>query len=363
MKTFLCSLFFTLITFYISAEDDPLVMDDLLFHITNNSSNQNITIKMTRISGTNCYDGDFNLTTSFDLETNNGVNSITFANCWKQPNSPAIKFAMGYYKVEIFVTSTDSLLKTFYLDLRSSTAKLLPWQDMNYDYDYGNNILTNYENITVANNSIQTYWNSNPYSEYSPIIQLDATSGNPHLTWDATDTQLGSYSRCGFIIYRAIGNGSYTAISTIAYNTYSYYDYDYARVGNGGTVHYKVSARFFDGETTYRECAKSNEVSVIAVPCNKKKGEVNHSDNYCLSNYPNPFNPSTRIYFTLPETSNLQVVVYNSYGQEIQQLFKGIKEKGNHELLFDGKNLSSGVYYFTVKTDKLSETKKMILIK
>ena len=44
-------------------------------------------------------------------------------------------------------------------------------------------------------------------------------------------------------------------------------------------------------------------------------------------------------------------------------LNKGLKEKGNYKLQFDGKNLSSGVYYYTLKPDKFSETKKMVLLK
>jgi hypothetical protein len=95
----------------------------------------------------------------------------------------------------------------------------------------------------------------------------------------------------------------------------------------------------------------------------KIKVSTSQPDNYFLTNYPNPFNPSTKIIFTLPETYNLELTVYNAYGQKVQQLFKGLKEKGNHELQFDGKNLSSGVYYYTLKTDKFSETKKMIIIK
>jgi hypothetical protein len=267
---------------------------------------------------------------------------------------------MGYYKVEI-LDNTYVPLRTFYLDIRSVTART-SWSDMNFYFYCNSNTLTINGNI-VDENSIQTYWNLNPISGYSPIIQLDATSGNPHLTWDITNIYMGSYTRCGFIIYRGINNGTPTAICTTAYNTYSYYDYDYSIIGHGNPAHYKVSALFFDGETTYRECEQSNDISIQVLSTHKKKGENNHSENYYSTNYPNPFNPTTKIYFSLSETSNLQIIVFNSYGQEIQQLFKGIKEKGNHELLFDGKNLSSGVYYYTIKTDKLSETKKMILLK
>jgi hypothetical protein len=61
MKTILFSLLFCLMAFNIIAEDDPLVQDDLLFHIMDNYYNHNITIRMTKVTDTDCYDGNFNI--------------------------------------------------------------------------------------------------------------------------------------------------------------------------------------------------------------------------------------------------------------------------------------------------------------
>jgi hypothetical protein len=361
MKTFLCSLFFVLLAFNIIAEDDPLVMDDLLFYITNNNYSQNITIKMTKVTGTNCYDGNYNITTDFDSASNFGVNLITFAIYWKQPTSSAVKFVMGYYKVDILVTNTGSLLKTFYLDIRSSTART-NWYDMNFYYDVDNNTLTSNGNI-VAINSIQTYWNLNPSGGYSPIIRQIATSGAPHIVWDEIQNlNIGDYYLNGYIVYRSCNSGVATAICTTSANTHDYYDYDFTVNNGNNTAHYWVGTLCRTDENIYQEYPKSNQVNVGVIP-QKMKGLNHKPDNYFLTNYPNPFNPTTKISYTLPETSNLEITVYNAYGQEVQQLYKGLKEKGNYELQFDGKSLSSGVYYYTFKTDKFSVTKKMILLK
>jgi len=80
-------------------------------------------------------------------------------------------------------------------------------------------------------------------------------------------------------------------------------------------------------------------------------------------NYPNPFNPSTIIGYQLPVTSNVTLKVYDILGREIATLVNEQKPAGKYELKFDGSELASGVYFFTLKTGNYAETKKMILMK
>ncbi len=86
--------------------------------------------------------------------------------------------------------------------------------------------------------------------------------------------------------------------------------------------------------------------------------------NYSLSqNYPNPFNPTTTIEFTLPKSGNVELSVYNLLGEEITTLIDGYKTQGNHSINFDGHNLSSGIYFYRITTNKMIITKKMLLMK
>jgi hypothetical protein len=85
-------------------------------------------------------------------------------------------------------------------------------------------------------------------------------------------------------------------------------------------------------------------------------------------NFPNPFNPSTKIKFSIPrsdnkETSTVKLVVYDILGNEITTLVNEPKLPGNYEINFDGKNLSSGVYYYKLAAGSNTEIKKMILVK
>ena len=80
-------------------------------------------------------------------------------------------------------------------------------------------------------------------------------------------------------------------------------------------------------------------------------------------NYPNPFNPNTNISFGLPQSSLVQLKVYNLLGQEVASLVDERRNAGNHTVNFDASQLSSGVYIYRLITGSQSITKKMMLIK
>ncbi|MCE1190111.1 MAG: T9SS type A sorting domain-containing protein [Ignavibacteria bacterium] len=82
-----------------------------------------------------------------------------------------------------------------------------------------------------------------------------------------------------------------------------------------------------------------------------------------LQNYPNPFNPSTQITYSLPEEQHVSVKVYNAAGIEVAQLVNATQRAGVYTQIFKASNLPSGIYYYSIKTDKFTQTKKMLLIK
>jgi hypothetical protein len=82
-----------------------------------------------------------------------------------------------------------------------------------------------------------------------------------------------------------------------------------------------------------------------------------------VGNSPNPFNPTTTISFTLPEVSRVTLNVYDVAGRQVAQLVNGTREAGSHEVIFDGSNLASGLYLYTLTAGSHSATGKMMLIK
>ncbi len=84
---------------------------------------------------------------------------------------------------------------------------------------------------------------------------------------------------------------------------------------------------------------------------------------YKLSNFPNPFNPVTKIYYVLPKEGNVKITVYNGLGQVVKELVNEFKSIGNYTADFDGSDLSSGIYLYRIESGSYIETKKMLLIK
>ena len=85
-------------------------------------------------------------------------------------------------------------------------------------------------------------------------------------------------------------------------------------------------------------------------------------------NYPNPFNANTEIIFDLSSNSNVTLEVYNIAGQKISTLVNGSFEAGSHNVIWNGTNyegnvVSSGVYFYNLKVNDLSQTRKMVLLK
>ncbi len=82
-----------------------------------------------------------------------------------------------------------------------------------------------------------------------------------------------------------------------------------------------------------------------------------------LQNYPNPFNPSTQISFSLPEVSDVTLVVFDALGRNVGTLVKGTMAAGTHNVNFDAANLSNGIYFYQLKAGEFSAVRKMMLLK
>jgi hypothetical protein len=80
-------------------------------------------------------------------------------------------------------------------------------------------------------------------------------------------------------------------------------------------------------------------------------------------NYPNPFNPTTTINYTIPQSSNVTIKIYDLLGHEVMSLVDGFKTAGNHTAFVDASNLASGVYVYKMNAGDFSDVKRMTLVK
>jgi hypothetical protein len=80
-------------------------------------------------------------------------------------------------------------------------------------------------------------------------------------------------------------------------------------------------------------------------------------------NYPNPFNSSTTLRYSLPVQSSATIDIYDILGRKIQTLAEGIKPAGNYQIVWEARDIPSGAYFYRLTTGEFSQTRKMILVK
>jgi hypothetical protein len=147
----------------------------------------------------------------------------------------------------------------------------------------------------------------------------------------------------------AAGEGRTTAEMTLPYSENTYVGWDFVNIWRDDVIFQN------NGYPTFQWVSgiENNEEDYIYLP---KGFEL-------FQNYPNPFNPITQIRFALSKTADVKLSVFNINGQKVADLANGVMNAGVHAVDFDGSKLNSGVYYYTLVTDGLAMTKKMVLTK
>ena len=79
--------------------------------------------------------------------------------------------------------------------------------------------------------------------------------------------------------------------------------------------------------------------------------------------YPNPFNPSTEVSFSLPMDGHVQLTAYDVRGKEVDMIFEGAQSVGSHSYIWNASNLPSGVYYIRLQAGSMVTSQKALLIK
>jgi hypothetical protein len=132
---------------------------------------------------------------------------------------------------------------------------------------------------------------------------------------------------------------------------YTYVD-DMKNIGSSN-IRYRLKAIDTDGRFKY-----SSEVEVVVIP--QAYGLEN--------NFPNPFNPQTKIQYSLPENAKVHLSVYDILGRQVAELVNEELGAGYYEKTFTGSNLSSGIYFYRIDAQAqgkrtFSQVKKMLLLK
>jgi len=164
------------------------------------------------------------------------------------------------------------------------------------------------------------------------------------LTW-TTATEINNM---GFKIFRDDNEIGFVAGAgtTTEPQNYSFKDENL----ESGTYHYDLLQIDFDG--TFKNVG-TLDVEVQIIP-----------DNYSLEqNFPNPFNPTTKIRYSLKDDCHVSLSVYDVLGNKVASLVNSYQNAGMYEIIFNGSNLSSGIYFYQLKAGEFTAIKKLVIIK
>ncbi len=178
------------------------------------------------------------------------------------------------------------------------------------------------------------------------------SNNNIELTW--VDS---SNNESGFVIERKEGDSlsvnEFSEIDTVASNDTSYID---STVQDSMRYTYRIYA--FNNDTT---SSFSNYVTTDIITSIKNSNIIKA---YLLyQNYPNPFNPITNIEYQIPKAGLVTINIYNVVGQKVRTLINKYQNNGRYTLKFNAGNLSSGIYFYQLKSNQFTDVKKLILMK
>ncbi len=177
-------------------------------------------------------------------------------------------------------------------------------------------------------------------------FNADASADKILLSWQ-TATELNNY---GFEIQRSINKNNFVKVGFVkGFGTKSETQvYSFVDKNVSGKIYYRLKQVDLNGTFEY-----SDVIEATTFP-----------DKFSLSqNFPNPFNPTTLIKYSIPQNSFISLKVFNLLGQEVVTLYEGLRQAGNYVASFDGSALASGVYVYQLKVNDFLETKKLILLK
>ncbi|MDR3666202.1 MAG: T9SS type A sorting domain-containing protein, partial [Ignavibacteriaceae bacterium] len=180
-------------------------------------------------------------------------------------------------------------------------------------------------------------------------FSANAIKGAVNLSWK-TATEVNNM---GFNVERSANQTDWSKLAFVKGNGTTTSTISYSYVDNSvsqGNYYYRLKQIDNNGSFKYS--------SIVEVNVN------NAPSAFALNqNYPNPFNPSTIISYSLPQASNVKLIVYNAIGQPVRTLENGFKNAGTYNVTFNASELSSGIYFCKIEAGQFSSIRKMMLVK
>ena len=276
----------------------------------------------------------------------------------------------------IFVNGTKYISPTVALSIVSGTTIIATTVDTTingilYTFNHwsdGSIGGANHQFTITKDTTITAYFSGKPLFE-NRVLHFNASDPDAPITvlWsEHPNTNVTQYKIWRKLRYNSGTTSNPLLIGTVNRGTTSFVDDDYLGSNLGYTkwmLFYDVKA-YYATEGTYSD---DNYVSVFSNgPLLKPGTTVNDATTiFCEKTevYPNPFNPTTNIYFELSKPADVSIKIFNSLGREVTMLLNEPRDVGRHQVTFNGTGLPSGVYFYVIRAGQFSDTKKLMLIK
>ncbi len=169
-----------------------------------------------------------------------------------------------------------------------------------------------------------------------------------NLVWE-TATEMNNY---GFEVERSSDNVSFSTLgfikghgTTTERQVYSFTD----QISLTAKTYYRLRQIDMDGRFEYSKVIEVENTLPASFSMNQ--------------NYPNPFNPSTRIQFSLPQETQVELSIFDASGNLVENLVSGVKGAGNHEVIWNAASHASGIYFARINAGNFVKNIKMTLLK
>jgi hypothetical protein len=246
--------------------------------------------------------------------------------------------------------------------------------DVDYTFLYWKKdgvVVSNTINVSAHATYVANY-SGKPTNGYRSMAFNTSNVGDPiQISWNAHPLDNNGIS--AYAVYRKVTTqGTPTLIATVSAtgaSSYSYTDEEYAisDADNKILLFYDVRA-YYSPNSTYTDVAFEAVYGVININTianqpnnNKIRNEI--PTDYSISNYPNPFNPTTTISYQLPQDGFVTLKVYDILGKEVATLVNENKNAGYYNVTFDASKLTSGIYIYRIRANNYVQSKKMMLVK
>ncbi len=223
-----------------------------------------------------------------------------------------------------------------------------------FDNNIGTGIMTTSTYAVLPNNNSTNGGTSYTTSTFTPAATAFGIKALPNTFYDGYGWLCCAAGTTPGKIYRTTNKGTtWTEQTTTLAATQNFYAISMFNVNCGWAVTGNTTANTNDGVYKY------NDVLNAINPIN-----TNTPSNFVLEqNYPNPFNPTTTINYSIPKSAFVTLKVYDILGNEVKSLVNEQQSVNNYTINADFSNLTSGVYYYTLKAGDFTSTKKLMLVK